>query len=123
MELRISNDRRVSIRMLAAHFLAAKTFSSGRILSLTFFIFVNTININGQIDEAYARLIAKSHYSKYSKDKITENDILPVLVYTDKENDTINFFAFDINQNKGFVIVSGRNIKNPVIGYSFVGSS
>jgi hypothetical protein len=43
-------------------------------------------------------------------------------VYTAKNEQLENiYYAFNVNDNKGFVIVSADDIANPVIGYSFTG--
>jgi hypothetical protein len=95
--------------------------SSGNILTLILLVSLNTLNTNAQINETDARLIVKNHYIKYSKEKIENKDILPVLVYIDQKNDTVKYYAYNIGKNKGFVIVSANDIENPVIGYSFTG--
>lgn len=50
------------------------------------------------------------------------------LVYTAKDNlslknsvgtETVYYYVFNINENDGFVIVSGDNIAYPILGYSF----
>lgn len=74
-----------------------------------------------QTDQKAAEKIAKDHYYKYASGDIRYEDIIPELAYTGKENNNVIYYAFNINQNKGFVIVSVPVSDNSVIGYSFTG--
>ncbi|MBN2772938.1 MAG: C10 family peptidase, partial [Prolixibacteraceae bacterium] len=101
-----------------------KRFLKYNFLAIIFvsLLFLLPTKTNAQVSLDKAKLIAKNHYWKYSSKTIPYQEIKPELIQIQKDGDFINYFAFNINDNQGFVIVSGDENKNPVIGYSFKGS-
>ncbi|HKR05363.1 MAG TPA: C10 family peptidase, partial [Bacteroidia bacterium] len=88
-----------------------------KLLGLILFIALCVINsINAKtIDQKYAETVGKNFFNqKLSVTTMT-------LVHMEKSNDNLpTYFVFNINGNKGFVIVSGDDNTKPIIGYSDV---
>ncbi|MBN2681367.1 MAG: C10 family peptidase [Bacteroidales bacterium] len=91
------------------------------------FIFLSFLILSSfakQVDLNTAAEVGKNFYyihvnqikdKNYSAIKLT-----PVFIKKDANNESI-FFAFNIGNNEGFIIVSGDDQAKPILGYSFTG--
>lgn len=71
-----------------------------------------------QVSQQTAASVALNYF-KLNSTNNTGATLTTNLVYTKKETDgTIDFYVFDITPVKGFVIVTGQENTEPVIGYS-----
>lgn len=85
---------------------------------LTFLIFPLFLNA-GLINEYSAEQVAKNFYSEQTN--ISINDIqFETVIIKNIDNETY-YFIFNIENNKGFVIVSAEDTYYPIIGYASEG--
>ncbi len=77
-----------------------------------------------QIDVQTAQMIGTRFIENKAISNTLKNNVHLKLVYTsqsekqDNTNTSVYFYVFNINTDQGFIIVSGDDIVNPVLGYS-----
>lgn len=95
------------------------------ILLFSISIFAKEVNLDKamEVAECFIHANAKSNLKSSSNFELTYFRFEPTLPFQSNlkasGNDTELIYIFDINQNDGFVIVSGDDRANPILGYSF----
>jgi hypothetical protein len=76
-----------------------------------------------KVDVETAKFAAKNlYYSRINQFKdVNLSNITLTLSYTEVVNNEPVYYAFNVNENEGFVIISADDIVRPCIGYSFEG--
>jgi len=91
------------------------------LLSILITLNVLVISRADVVNSEIAAQAAKNHYWNFSED-ITYEDITLNLSYIETINGSPVYYIFDINENKGFVIIAADDDVYPVLGYSFEGN-
>lgn len=99
---------------------------------ILFILIFSTISLFAkkvELEDAF--LVAKSHINGKNRLKSTQSYDLklaytakgnPALRSSDNQDEPIYYYVFNINENDGYVIISGNDIAVPILGYSFEGS-
>ena len=93
------------------------------LISLLFLYGINAIT--NEVPIKIAKNVAKNFYWEYAEmtNNIINNEkILLDLVYIESEENLNLFYVFQINQNKGWVLVSANDKVKPILGFSFSGT-
>lgn len=88
----------------------------------TLLLAISCLTMQAQVTAEMARTIAINHYWKSAPKAIEFQEIAARLAYTETSSGADHYYAFDINEDAGFVIVSADNSIHPIIGFSFEGS-
>jgi len=90
---------------------------------LTLLITLNVLAISRAdvVNSEIAEQVAKNQYCNFS-DGITYADITLELSYTKFINSLPVYYVFDVNENKGFIIIAADNDVYPVLGYALEGN-
>lgn len=85
---------------------------------LVFLLFVSLSVFSDPVDVNTAQTVAQYFFSHNTSIQVTNL----TLAYSEKINDGSSaYFIFNINQNDGFIIVSGDDAALPILGYSNTG--
>jgi hypothetical protein len=88
------------------------------LILLTFKGFSQQINLND------AATLAKNfyyiHVNQVNEKNYNDIKIIPAYIHKNEANESV-YFAFDINNEEGFIIISGSKDVKPVLAYSFKG--
>ncbi len=88
--------------------------TSGFLLGLCITSMITTPAFARQVPQADAKKVAENFFSKYSS-----NTNVGELSYVSLDNNgKALYYAFNLNNNSGFVIVSAEDAGEPIIGYS-----
>ncbi len=113
---------------LSNPFILLKNIVMKKIYAFSFMLFFSTLFIFAKdVDLSYATQVAKNFYLQNTHSNETEVSLH--LIYSCKTNDHVGrtsdgkpvYYIFDADGNKGFVIVSGDDLVEPVLGYSTTG--
>jgi hypothetical protein len=97
---------------------------------LVSFLFI-TLTYAAKVDENKAKIAGKQFITNNAVAGKIRNIADLSLIYTSRENNLmmapgqegiVNYYVFNINSNQGFIIVSGDDIVEPILGYSTQGS-
>jgi hypothetical protein len=92
------------------------------LLSISLFVFISLFAKD--VDKDYAMQVAKNFYLQNTQGEVS--DVTLNLVYECKANQNVGrvsdgspiYYVFNVGNNQGFVIVTGDDLVQPVIGYS-----
>ncbi|MCD4664892.1 MAG: C10 family peptidase, partial [Bacteroidales bacterium] len=86
------------------------------LLSIIFYI---KFAISQDVDSVFADMIAKNFFNM--KKGYDHKDIVTKISYIEKLNDTILYYAINLNNNQGYFLLSADKRAKPIIAYSFNG--
>ncbi|MCB2219857.1 MAG: C10 family peptidase [Bacteroidetes bacterium] len=93
-----------------------------KLLLLSLLVFSTFLTVHAEIvNPSVAEKAAKNHYLTYNE-AVNTGLINLNLIYTETANEQPVYYVFNVENNKGFIIVSAEDNVYPILGYAFEGT-